>query len=368
MAARRFADGGRWLLMSLLAAPMAVFQIGDAGGQESGATPTATSPVPATTITLGEVIIIDGAGAAISPAGVAISAGGTYRISGLLADGMIEVDTPGEAVEIVLAGVTICNLDGPAIRIDEAESATVTLEAGTANLLADGGDTDHDAALSSEASLFIQGDGELTVEGNQKEGIASAMHITIDSGRIMVQAVEDGLNANNDDVSEITVNGGELSVQTETGDGIDSNGSITITGGTIISLGAMDDRNGGLDADGPVTIDGGTVVATGARLSLPDAASAQPSLMADFGATQDAGTLVVIQDGAGKDILVFAPANDFRRILYSHAGIEDGQTYTVFTGGTASGQAVDGRFDAPVLDPGTEVMTITTDSAQEAER
>ncbi len=353
---------GRLLGMAMLAL-LALCVATGVVAQESAGTPTA-SPAAAgvTTIALGETIAIDGAGAAVSDDGVTITSGGTFHLSGTLADGTIEVAAPEEDVELVLAGAEIANADGPAILFRDAAAATVTLEAGTVNMLTDGGDTDFDAALYSDTSLTIRGDGELTVIGNQNEGIASRMHITINGGTIRVHAVEDGLNANNDDVSEITITDGYLSIVTEVGDGIDSNGTLTITGGTVISLGALDDRNGGLDADGAVTIDGGTVIATGARLSLPVAESAQQAIQVTYDTAQEAGALVVIRDEAGEDVLVFAPAIAYRQLLFSDSGIAPGVTYTVFAGGSAQGEAEDGRYTMPAANPGTEVATVTTES------
>ena len=332
----------------------------------------AIAPLPAfaaqpaaTTITLGDQVAIEGEGATATAGHVQITAGGIYEVSGELADGQIEVDAPDADVEVILSGAEITSSDGPAILVRDAGSATLTLASGSENRVEDGGDTDFDAAIAADVSLTIGGEGALEVVGNQNEGIASSMHLTFTGGDIHVWAVEDGINANNDDVSEITVTGGTLFVETETGDGIDSNGAITITGGIVTTLGAMADMNGGLDADGDVTIDGGEVIATGARLSVPAAASVQQSLLLQFDQTQDADTLVVIQDASGNDVLVVAPANPFRQLLVSDPGISDAETYNVFVGGTGEGEAINGRY-ASASNPGAAAGTVTTASLDEA--
>lgn len=324
----------------------------------------AAPPAP-TVITLGERVTIAGEGATATGGHVRITAGGVYEISGELADGQIEVDAPDAGVEVILQGAVITSSDGPAILFRDAGAAALTLAAGTENRVADGGDTDFDAAIAADVSLTIGGEGALDVIGNQNEGIASSMHLTVTGGDIHVWAVEDGVNANNDDVSEITVTGGTLVIETNTGDGIDSNGTITITGGQVTTLGAMADMNGGLDADGDIIIDGGEVIATGARLSVPAAASAQQSLLLRFDQTQDAGSLVVIRDAAGADVLVFSPGHPFRQLLVSDPGISEGETYTVYLGGTAKGEPVNGRY-AAASDPGELVGTVTTSSLEEA--
>jgi hypothetical protein len=352
----------RLLLIVLLAIPGCIFQSAVAKQAAAGIPPAPRGAAQAalTTISLGETIAIDGEGAAAGDRGVIISSAGTFRFNGTLADGMIYVSAPGAAVELILAGASVTNSDGPAIMVSDAEATTVTLEAGTSNTLTDGGDTEFDAALFSTPPLTIRGEGELTVAGNQEEGIESPMHVFIEGGTIRVHAVEDGLNANTDDLSQIHITGGHLFVESETGDGIDSNGSLTITGGTVISQGASVNNSGGLDADGPVTVDGGIVIATGAYIYSPVQDSAQRSILVAYGHTQAAGTLVVIRHDFGHDMLVFRPSIDYEQLLFSDAGITEGETYTVYTGGTPTGEAVDGLYFVQAADPGTEVMRVTT--------
>lgn len=318
----------------------------------------AAQPGP-TLITLGPEIAIEGVGATATAGHVRITAGGVYEISGALADGQIEVDAPDADVEVILNGAQITSRDGPAILVRDAGSATLSLAPGSENRVEDGGAADFDAAIAAAVSLTIGGEGALEVVGAQNEGIASSMHLTFTGGEIHIRAVEDGVNANHDDVSEITITGGTLFVETETGDGIDSNGTITITGGSVTTLGAMNDRNGGLDADGDVTIDGGEVIATGARQLAPAAASQQASLMLRFAEEQAAETLVVVQDSAGEDVLVFAPSIPFQQLLVSTPGLVPGATYAYFIGGTAEGEAVNGRSPA-ASDPGAPVGSVTT--------
>jgi hypothetical protein len=318
----------------------------------------AAQPAP-TAITLGEQVSIEGEGASASGGHVQITAGGVYEVSGELADGQLEIDAPGDEVEVILQGAEITSSDGPAILVRDAGAATLTLAAGTENRVEDGGDTDFDAAIAADVSLTIGGEGALDVVGNQNEGIASSMHLTFTGGDIHIWAVEDGINANNDDVSEITITGGTLFVETDAGDGIDSNGTITITGGQVTSFGSMANKNGGLDADGDITIDGGEVIATGARQPAAAPASAQQSLLLEFDGTQKADTLVVIRDAAGADVLAFAPSISFRQVLVSDPRISAEETYSVYTGGTAEGEAINGRY-AAVSDPGELIGTVTT--------
>lgn len=317
-----------------------------------------------TSILLEDEIAINGDGAKISDGGVTITSAGTYTISGVLEDGMIEVDAPYGTVTLILDSVTIKNSNGPAILFKEASEAIVTLEADSENVLSDGGDSDYDGALYSTSTMTIKGEGNLTVIGNNEEGIASEMHLNIEGGNIWVSSADDGLNANNDNVSVITISGGYLYVDGG-GDGIDSNGSIEINGGTVIAMSALTDANGGLDADGDVTITGGTVIATGARLSLPSKNSEQKSIFVNFGSTQAANTLVSIQNDSN-DLLTFAPAKEYQSLLFSSDIIEENISYDVYIGGSAEGEGVDGLYINAVVTPDSLIDTVTTDSINNA--
>lgn len=318
-----------------------------------------TSDVDATaTVELGDEITVEGDGVTVDGDVVTIIAAGTYRVTGTLDEGQVVVDAAGETVEVVLDGASITNPQGPALLVLDAGEAVVTLAEGSVNALADGGSSEMDAALWSSPSLTVQGEGALTVDAVY-EGIASETHLTIAGGDIHVYAEEDGLNANDDGVSVITVSGGYLYVESVTGDAIDSNGEIVVTGGTVVALGSLDDMSGGLDTDGSVTITGGTVVATGATNTTSGADSTQESLVVAYDGTQSAGTLVSIQQD-GEEVLTFAPARDYQHLLFSSGALAEGVTYDVASGGTATGDTRDGLYTDATSSGGTSVTSVTT--------
>lgn len=295
---------------------------------------------------------------------VLITTAGTYVLSGTLADGMVEVAAPGAAVTLVLNGVDITNSSGPAILFSAASEAVVILADGTSNVITDGGTSEFDAALYSDTTLTIGGNGSLEVHAVY-EGISSTMHINVTGGTIHVHAAEDGLNANNDGVSQINISGGYLYVETTEGDAIDSNGTLTVTGGTVIAQGALVDGNSGLDADGAVTLSGGTVIATGGSMMGGLAAADQQALTVNFGQTYAAGSLVTIVSDSGEQVLVFAPASAFQQLIVSSDEIQAGVTYTVYVGGTAMGTAVDGLYQA-ASSLGASVGTVTSASGSQS--
>ena len=98
------------------------------------------------------------------------------------------------------------------------------------------------------------------------EGLEGA-NITIESGDIKINATDDGINAANSDLKgyafTLDINGGNIYVNTEKGDGIDSNGTLTFNGGNTEIFATSSGANSPLDSDGEFKLTGGTVFAVG---------------------------------------------------------------------------------------------------------
>ena len=126
-----------------------------------------------------------------------------------------------------------------------------------------------DDAIHADYTLTVGADGtdgpRITVTGCN-EGLEAAS-LNIFSGSIDITATDDCLNAANADLSgydfTMTISGGTIRAYTSGGDGFDSNGSLTISGGDIAVWTASTADNQPLDADGAITITGGTVLAAG---------------------------------------------------------------------------------------------------------
>ena len=94
-----------------------------------------------------------------------------------------------------------------------------------------------DGAVYSFTSFAIaggeNGTGNLTIKSTSLEGLGSEMHLVIEGGSVDIEAPDDGINVNEDDVSVFTMLGGNLTIKSENGDGIDSNGFVVFDGGTL---------------------------------------------------------------------------------------------------------------------------------------
>lgn len=128
-----------------------------------------------------------------------------------------------------------------------------------------------DGAFYSFESLLITGEekgtGILNITSTTYEGLDSELHLQIDSGNINIVSQDDGINVNEDNVSAFIMNGGRLTIfagQGAEGDVIDSNGYITINGGTILGTSpSVSDEI--LDSDKETIVsDSATVISSGA--------------------------------------------------------------------------------------------------------
>ena len=163
--------------------------------------------------------------------------------------------------------------------------------------------------------------------------------------------------------AELNINGGYLYVNTD-GDGLDSNGLITMTGGKVIVNGPTNDGNGALDYAGTFNMTGGFLVAAGSSgmLQAPDTSSEQYVISASLSESISGGTICNIKSNSGEDILTFAPAKEYQSVVVCSPNIKNGESYTISTGGTSTGQEKDGLYTDGKYSGGKEALTCTVSS------
>lgn len=232
-----------------------------------------------------------------------------------------------------------------------------------------------DDGIHADTNLQINS-GEINIT-NSYEGIESAV-IIINGGSIHLVASDDGINvAGGADSSamggrpgqnnfanlsnyRLSINGGYTYVDAA-GDGLDANGSIEMTNGIVIVNGPTANNNGALDYDGGFVITGGYLVAAGSAgmAQAPDTSSTQNSVIYNFAATQPAGTIVHIADADGNNLLTFTPLRQYQSIVLSSPALINGETYTVYGGGSADGTVSDGLYTDGTYTTGTAVESFT---------
>ena len=191
----------------------------------------------------------------------AIKANDTLHITG----GTYTITAVGDAFnvndELNITGTTMtidAKEDG--VKVDNDEDMTVgNMYLANNTITVTAGDD----GIHASGNLVIDS-GTYTVK-NSTEGIEGKA-ITINGGDINVYSTDDGVNAANKNAQQsdiyFTMTGGNLTVEVGQGDTdpIDSNGNITVTGGTIKMIGQT-----GFDFDGTATYTGGDIYLNGKK-------------------------------------------------------------------------------------------------------
>ena len=156
------------------------------------------------------------------------------------------------------------------------------------------------------------------------------------NGRMMPGGGQGGFDES--DGSELVINGGIVHVNAG-GDGIDSNGTITINGGEIYVDGPTSGGDGALDYADTCEINGGILVATGSigMATAPTSGSTQYSVNAAFSKTYNGETKVTVKDSSGNEVLTYTPAKNFQSFVFSTDKLKSGETYTIYAGDTQEG-------------------------------
>lgn len=221
-----------------------------------------------------------------------------------------------------------------------------------------------DDAIHAEDTLTVTA-GEVDISESY-EGL-EALHIDIQGGNIKLAASDDGLNAaggtdqsgttggrdgmfggggpggmgghggmsSNSDGS-IKISGGTLYIKAS-GDGLDANGTLEISGGYTVVVGPTHGDTATLDYDVSGVITGGTFIGTGASGMAQTFSDSKQGVVAVSVGNQTADTKIVLKNSKGETIIDYAPELDFAVVILSSPDISKGETYAM-TVGSESGE------------------------------
>ncbi len=223
-----------------------------------------------------------------------------------------------------------------------------------------------DDAIHADASIEIN-NGTVNILQSY-EGIESAS-ITINDGNVNLVAIDDGFNATKgqrteaNDGSIINFNGGYVVVNCSNGDGLDSNGNVSMTGGTVIVHGPKSQPEVGFDVNGTFNISGGLLIATGPNsgnmIETPSNSSSQYSFKATASSNLTTSTLFHVQDASGNDIVTYKPVRNVYYIVVSSSSLTSGATYSIYTGGSSTGTFNNGLYTGGTYSGGTLKKTFS---------
>lgn len=227
--------------------------------------------------------------------------------------------------------------------LDDAIHAnqTVTVSGGTLTLLS------RDDGIHADETVNILG-GTIDIPICY-EGLESAV-VNVSGGSVSMLAADDGINAadtgesgqgdrmgpiggwgSGDTSLQVNISGGVIVINAY-GDGLDSNGSVTMTGGELYISGPLSSANGALDYDSSFALSGGVLAAAGSvgMAQTPGQSSSQPSVMVYFSQSQTAGSAYLLTDAGGTVLLSFTPQKDFQCVVFSSPELKTGSGYRIY--------------------------------------
>ena len=139
------------------------------------------------------------------------------------------------------------------------------------------------------------------------------------------------------EIPNLVIRGGVIHVNAG-GDGLDSNGNLSIEGGTVIVDGPEQNMNGALDSGtergGTLTVSGGTVLALGASgMDETFDSSSQQASFRYAGLPFAAGDEIRITGGDGNELFAYTAQKSGSSVVFSSPSLAVGDTVILSVGG-----------------------------------
>lgn len=209
-------------------------------------------------------------------------------------------------------------------------------------------------AISSDIDLYFEGAGYLEVNSKGKEGIETKGNLVFSGGigDYVVNAYDDCLNtttkssisgARNDLIIDVNSLTAVVDLDADEGDAIDSNGGLTINGGTIIAI-AHPGSDAGLDSENGTYINGGTVIATGDMYDQVKSDSKQNFMALSFSDRVVKDDIITFVDSSNNVIFSYKSDRDFSNLVYSSSKLIDGD-YSLYKNGIVTGNSINGFYN-----------------------
>lgn len=286
----------------------------------------------------------------------------TSSSAGIKADGNVIISEGTHTLKSTGTGGKGINADG-----------VVLISGGETTVTTTGGKFYYSTSLTSSPK-GVKADGDINISDGKlnisvtgvsdgSEGLESKATLTVTGGEIYSYAYDDAINAS----SVINISGGKVYAYSSNNDGIDSNGSLIISGGLVIGVGTSAPESG-IDCDNSnyFKINGGTVISMGGTLqSNPSASSTQRSVVYN-GVSATKGEKICVLNASGIPVLTF----EFPRTMsgaaffFSTPDITSGASYTVSSGGSLGDytDSWNGWYGGGTWSGGSQVGTFTSSS------
>ena len=138
-----------------------------------------------------------------------------------------------------------------------------------------------------------------------------------------------GMSGSSD--GSILISGGTLYIKAY-GDGIDANGTLEITGGSVTVCGPTQGDTATLDYDVSGVITGGTFIGTGGTMMAQSFSDSEQGVIGVKVGNQEAGTVITLKDSSGNVVITYTPELPFAIVILSSPEILKGETYRITVG------------------------------------
>lgn len=198
-----------------------------------------------------------------------------------------------------------------------------------------------DDAIHADQTIFVTG-GEVNITRSY-EGL-EAQRVVIHAGKHKIYADDDGINAGGgkDGSSQnegfdqsikcsIDISGGETYINAR-GDGVDSNGTINVSGGVTVVEGPTNNKNGPFDYDISASATGGIFIAVGSPgMAMNFSEGTQGAILHNFENTVAAGSEIKIYD-AETLVFSFVCEKQLISVMVTTPNFKLGGTYKIVAG------------------------------------
>ena len=233
---------------------------------------------------------------------------------------------------------------------------------------------------SSSAVTFTDADGVSVTETTSlsPEGLEGKQDVFITGGKITLNTTDDGINASSTS-GVVKISGGEIYVKSTGNDAIDSNGTLTISGGTIVALGTTTPECA-FDCDqNTFAITGGVLVGLGtSNFTEPSSSACTQNTVVLSSSCATAGSTLAIVSNSTCAFAYTLPSTSFDVIVLSSPELATGTKYTIYKSATVTGTSFNGLYttitdftagtsSGTTFTPSTTVTTVGTVNNQGAQ-
>ncbi|MDD4771161.1 MAG: carbohydrate-binding domain-containing protein, partial [Bacteroidales bacterium] len=225
-----------------------------------------------------------------------------------------------------------------------------------------------DDGIKSQTSITMDG-GSVSVLKSVEAFEAPV--ITVNGGTLSLLATDDCFNATygnggeSNDGSILSFHGGLIQAGSTGGDAIDSNGSVVMSGGTVVAQGPASSPEVGIDVNGSFKVSGGILVASGpSTQNMEGTTTFQTSTQPVLICTGSLGTNVLhLTDANAVRLLSFMPVRAAASLTLSTPALSKGSSYKLYVGGSVEGSRLNGLYLDGDYDLGTLKKTLTINSS-----